>query len=274
MQSVNCSNEDLGGPSIFDNYEFAWGSDHVRTFGGGTDVQIFLDQSSGARFESKAAYGGGYFSIEIKVPGRNSAGVVTTFYLTSVSENGHDELDFEFLGNKEGQPVYLQTNVFAEGKGEREQRFKLWFDPTADFHRYTIFWNQHMIVFYVDDSPIRVFKNNRNIGVGYLSKPMKIAASIWNGDGWATDGGRTKINWAYAPFIAGYRDFTVSACPVGDSDNIDACISPNPWWNQEGFWTLGPSEDHIYQYVKSTYKIYDYCTDQTKNPTPPPECGQ
>lgn len=65
----------------------------------------------------------------------------------------HAELDFEFLGNRKGKPYTLQTNVFTNGVGDREQRIKLWFDPTANFHEYSILWNSHHIVWVHFSSP-------------------------------------------------------------------------------------------------------------------------
>jgi len=67
---------------------------------------------------------------------------------TQLSSGGlyHDELDFEFLGNETYQPYILQTNVFANGTGNREQRIYLWFDPTADFHTYSFLWTRDHIV--------------------------------------------------------------------------------------------------------------------------------
>ncbi|GJN29183.1 hypothetical protein PR202_gb17380 [Eleusine coracana subsp. coracana] len=62
-------------------------------------------------------------------------------------ENGErDEVDFEFLGDKDGKPVTLQTNVFVKGRGDREQRLHLWFDPAADFHDYKILWNPDQLM--------------------------------------------------------------------------------------------------------------------------------
>ncbi|KAG4980834.1 hypothetical protein JHK82_034084 [Glycine max] len=57
-------------------------------------------------------------------------------------ENGarpeRDELDFEFLGNKTGEPYLIQTNVYKNGTGGRKMRHMLWFDPTEDYHTYSI----------------------------------------------------------------------------------------------------------------------------------------
>ncbi|XP_038702963.1 xyloglucan endotransglucosylase/hydrolase protein 3-like [Tripterygium wilfordii] len=226
---------------------------------------------TGSGFASKQSFGSGFFHLRIKLPNKNSAGVVTAFYLSSQGNN-HDELDFEFLGNGEGKPITLQTNVFANGEGNREQRLTLWFDPTSDFHTYKILWNQHQIVFYVDNIPIRVYKNNRNIGVSYPSQPMQIQASLWDGDSWATDGGQTKIDWSNAPFKAHFEGFDIGGCSSSNGNIDQDCYDSKYWWNAKKFWKLDSAQQRAYENVRRQYMNYDYCADRPRYPTPPPEC--
>ncbi|XP_028088317.1 probable xyloglucan endotransglucosylase/hydrolase protein 8 [Camellia sinensis] len=86
--------------------------------------------------------------MKLKMVGGDSAGVVAAYYMCS--ENGagptRDELDIEFLGNRTGQPYLIQTNVYKNGTGNQEMRHQLWFDPTEDFHSYSILWNSHQIL--------------------------------------------------------------------------------------------------------------------------------
>ncbi|XP_007049742.2 PREDICTED: xyloglucan endotransglucosylase/hydrolase protein 2 [Theobroma cacao] len=254
-----------------ENYEITWGYDHVLLFNQGREVQLSMDISSGAGFGSKLRYGSGFFQMRIKLPPKDSAGVITAFYLTSQGDK-HDELDLEFLGNREGKPITLQTNVFADGVGNREQRILLWFDPTANFHTYQILWNQHQIVFYVDNVPIRVFKNNKNIGVGYPSQAMQVEASLWDGDSWATDGGKTKTNWSMAPFKAHFQGFDIGGCPIIQNSNVQECYSPKYWWNSEKYWKLDSKQQIELENVRNKYMSYDYCSDRPRYPVPPPEC--
>ncbi|KAH9328665.1 hypothetical protein KI387_000773, partial [Taxus chinensis] len=127
------------------NYVPTWASDHIKHIDGGNQVHLVLDKYTGTGFQSKGEYLFGHFSMHIKMVAGDSAGIVTAFYLSSQNSE-HDEIDFEFLGNRTGQPYILQTNVFSGGKGDREQRIFLWFDPTKDYHSYSVLWNMQQIV--------------------------------------------------------------------------------------------------------------------------------
>jgi len=183
-----------------------------------------------------------------------------------------DEIDFEFLGNRTGHPYTIHTNVFTGGKGDREMQFRLWFDPTADFHTYTVHWNPVNIIFLVDGIPIRVFKNNEKNGVAYpKNQPMRIYSSLWEADDWATEGGRVKIDWSNAPFKASYRNFNdQSSCSRTSSSKWVTCEPNSNSW----MWTtLNPAQYGKMMWVQRDFMIYNYCTDFKRFPQGlPKEC--
>ena len=57
-----------------------------------------------------------------------------------------DDLDFEFLGNQTGVPHLIRTNIYKNETGNWEMRHKLWFDPTLNYHAYSILWNSQQIM--------------------------------------------------------------------------------------------------------------------------------
>ncbi|KAF5192134.1 Xyloglucan endotransglucosylase/hydrolase [Thalictrum thalictroides] len=253
------------------NYMPTWAYDHITYLNGGNEIQLKLDKSTGTGFQSKGNYLFGHFSMQIKMVPNDSAGTVTAFYLSS-QNNEHDEIDFEFLGNRTGQPYILQTNVFTGGKGDREHRIFLWFDPTKAYHSYSILWNMHQIVFFVDNIPIRVFKNSKDLGVKFpFDQPMKIYSSLWNADDWATRGGLEKTDWSKAPFVAAYKSFHIDGCQA--SVNAKYCATQGKqWWDQKEYQDLDAAQYRRLKWVRKKFTIYNYCTDRVRFPKMAPEC--
>ncbi|CAI9280143.1 unnamed protein product [Lactuca saligna] len=251
-----------------------WAPDHFTV--DGQTVNMKLDKFSGAGFSSKSKYMFGKVNIQIKLVEGDSAGTVTAFYMSSDGPK-HHEFDFEFLGNTTGEPYLVQTNVYVNGVGNREQRLKLWFDPTKDFHSYSILWNRNQVVFMVDETPIRVHTNLEHKGIPFpKGQAMSVYSSIWNADDWATQGGRVKTDWTHGPFVASYRGFEIDGCvcqtTMADSYNMRRCTSGDGWWDRPTLSGLNLHQTHQLMWVRANHMIYDYCTDTARFPKVPIEC--
>ncbi|KAF3341430.1 putative xyloglucan endotransglucosylase/hydrolase protein 26 [Carex littledalei] len=156
-----------------------------------------------------------------------------------------DEIDFEFLGNVTGEPYTIHTNIFVNGVGNREEQFKPWFDPTSDYHNYTIFWSPYIVQWSIDGVVLRVFRNNEDKGIPFpKTRAMAVYSSIWNADDWACQGGRIKTNWTHQPFIARYLNYEDSVCPWTGSNSIQDCSAETPenWYTAPEFRQLTQSQ--------------------------------
>lgn len=238
-------------------------------------VSLHLDRYTGSGFKSSDLYNHGFFSAKIKLPSDYTAGIVVAFYTTNgdVFEKTHDELDFEFLGNVRGKEWRFQTNVYGNGSTNRgrEERYTLWFDPSLDFHRYSILWTNQTIRFYIDEIPIREMVRNEAMGADFPQKPMGLYATIWDASDWATSGGKHKVNYKYAPFAAHFTDLVLHGCAAdplqqvvlnpgcdGGVDGSDADVVPKQMAAMDRF--------------RHKYMYYSYCYDSLRYPEPLPEC--
>ncbi|XVF70044.1 hypothetical protein PTKIN_Ptkin11bG0130000 [Pterospermum kingtungense] len=272
---VGCLMAAASASNFYQDFDITWGDGHGKIVNNGEVLTLSLDKASGSGFQSKNEYLFGEIDMQLKLVPGNSAGTVTAYYLSSKGSTW-DEIDFEFLGNLSGDPYILHTNVFSQGKGNREQQFYLWFDPTADFHTYSILWNPQRIIFSVDGTPIREFKNMESIGVSFpKNQPMRIYSSLWNADDWATRGGLVKTDWTQAPFTASYTNFNANACVWSNgassckSNASSSASTNNAWLSQE----LDSTSQQRLQWVQKNYMIYNYCSDTKRFPQGlPPEC--
>ncbi|KAF3789871.1 putative xyloglucan endotransglucosylase/hydrolase protein 23 [Nymphaea thermarum] len=261
--------------NFFSDVDVTWGGGRAAIAGDGQQLSLSMDRASGSGFQSKNEFLYGKFDVTLKLIPGNSAGTVTAYYLSCQGPK-HDEVDMEFLGNLSGQPYILHTNLYTEGQGNREQQFYLWFDPTQNFHTYTILWNPYQIMFYVDGTPVRVYKNMEPSGIPYPSKqPMRLYSSLWDAEDWATRGGLVKTDWSQAPFTAQFRDLTIEAGAwTGSAAWINRRGSRKlPAWMNQGLVNSYSDQEKL-AWVQKNYMVYNYCNDLRRFPQGlPKECS-
>ncbi|KAJ7942826.1 Xyloglucan endotransglucosylase/hydrolase [Quillaja saponaria] len=253
-----------------EGYTPLFGDDNLVIHRDGKSVHLTLDDRTGSGFVSQDLYLHGYFSASIKLPADYTAGVVVAFYMSNgdMFEKNHDEIDFEFLGNIRGKDWRIQTNVYGNGSTSigREERYGLWFDPAEDFHQYSILWSDSKIIFYVDHVPIREVKRTESMGGDFPSKPMTLYATIWDASNWATNGGKYRVNYKYAPYIAEFSDLILHGCSVDPIEHISKCD------NAQIPSGVTPIQRTKMENFRKKHMTYSYCYDRVRYKVPPSEC--
>ncbi|XP_012463157.1 probable xyloglucan endotransglucosylase/hydrolase protein 28 [Gossypium raimondii] len=277
LVSIVASGSGKGLPilSFDEGYNQLFGDDNLVIHRDGKAVHLSLNERTGSGFVSQDLYLHGYFSASIKLPADYTAGVVVAFYMSNgdMFEKNHDEIDFEFLGNIRGKNWRIQTNIYGNGSTSagREERYNLWFDPADDFHHYTILWTASHIIFYVDNIPIREFKRTAEMGGDFPSKPMSLYATIWDGSDWATNGGKYRVNYKYAPYVAEFSDLVLHGCAVDPIEfSSKRCDGTQSW--EQLTTSITPSQRSKMDSFRRKHMTYSYCYDQTRYKIALPEC--
>nr|ABM91070.1 xyloglucan endotransglycosylase/hydrolase precursor XTH-3 [Populus tremula x Populus tremuloides] len=265
--------------SFDEGYSPLFGDGNLVRSPDGRSARLLLDRFTGAGFISSRMYKYGFFSANIKLPGYYTAGLCVAFYTSNgdVFKKTHDELDIEFLGNTKGEPWRFQTNLYGNGSTShgREERYRLWFDPSKEFHRYSILWTAKTIIFYIDDVPIREVIRNEEMGSEFPSKPMSLYATIWDASNWATSGGKYKVNYKYAPFVSEFKDLALEGCPsdpIEEFPSFDCHESDIARLENADYATITRRQRSAMRRFRQRYMYYSYCYDALRYPVPLPEC--
>ncbi|PIN01881.1 Xyloglucan:xyloglucosyl transferase [Handroanthus impetiginosus] len=261
-----------------DSYSPLFSEFNIRRSPDDKTVHLLLNRFSGSGIISSDYYNYGFFSASIKMPSKYTAGIVVAFYTSNVDtfEKNHDELDIEFLGNVQGKAWRFQTNVYGNGSVSRgrEERYRMWFDPSKDSHRYGILWSPRKVIFYVDKIPIREVVRNAAMRGDYPSKPMSVYATIWDASSWATNGGKKKVDYRYQPFIAEFKDLVLEGCIVDPIDQIPSsnCTDQIATLLAKDYSSITSEGRKSMRWFRERYMYYSYCYDNIRYPVPPPEC--
>lgn len=124
--------------------------------------------------------------------------------------------------------------------------------------------------FYVDNVPIREFKRTESMGGDFPSKPMTLYATIWDGSDWATNGGKYRVNYKYAPYIAEFSDLVLHGCAFDPIEHMARCDNAE---GSEGIPTGVTRVQRIkMEGIRKKHMTYSYCYDHIRYKVPPSEC--
>ncbi|CAM8988845.1 unnamed protein product [Rhodiola kirilowii] len=277
--SIAAAFRDLSTVSYDEKFSPLFADFNIKHREDGDGVDLHLNPYAGSGIISSELYNYGFFSARIKLPGNHTSGIVVAIYTSNgdVFEKTHDELDIEFLGGAPGRPWRFQTNLYGNGstKRGREERYTLWFDPSKEFHRYSILWTARNIVFYVDNVPIREVMNSEEMGADYPSKPMALYATIWDASDWATAGGKYKVDYNFSPFVAQLKDLVLDGCasdPIMQAGATMECADAHAELEAADYAVITPSRRAAMRRFRQKYMYYSYCYDVWRYPVPLPEC--
>ncbi|KAM7271284.1 hypothetical protein ACFE04_030498 [Oxalis oulophora] len=174
-------------------------------------------------------------------------------------DDDHLPVTVPFYSMKDISSGFISRQVFSHGFFSASIKL-----PSAYTAGVVDWWPS---IFYVDNVVIRKVTRTESMGGDFPSKPMSVYATIWDGSGWATDGGKYRVDYKYAPFIAKFSDFNLHGCTVDPTD-----ITPTSCDNIKGFESITRMQSDKMESFRVKHMTYSYCYDINRYQTAPPEC--
>lgn len=157
--------------------------------------------------------------VEVWLKSAAGTGIISSFYLQS---DDLDEIDLEWMGTRS----QLQSNYFSKGDTSTYDRgeYHDMPDPRADFHNYTLDWNEDTLSWYIDGKLVRTL--SKDSPSGYPQTPMRIYFGIWAGGD--PSNAKGTIEWAggltdysQAPFSMHIKSIVASDYSTGTEYSYD-----------------------------------------------------
>jgi beta-glucanase (GH16 family) len=139
----------------------------ARVADGALALTIPRGTRDGAGLRSRPAYGDGRFEARIRVPA--AGGSLTGLFLHR-GPAGESEIDLEIRNDDSRQAL---LTVYSRGQVTHSDRVLLPFDPTRDFHTYSIQRRGGSVTFRADGERLRTFEG------GVPRPPMHLHLTTW-----------------------------------------------------------------------------------------------
>lgn len=127
-----------------------------------------------------------------------------------------------------------------------------------------------MCRFYVDNVPIREVTRTKSMGGDFPSKPMTLYATIWDASDWATNGGKYRVNYKYAPYVAEFSDLVLHGCAVDPIEHVAKCDIAQS--SKAIPSSVTPAQRIKMESFRKKHMTYSYCYDKIRYKVPPSEC--
>ena len=127
----------------------------------------------------------------------------------------------------------------------------------------------------MDETPIREVVRTAAMGAAFPSKPMSLYATIWDGSTWATLGGRYRVNYRYAPFVAEFADLVIRGCAGDPAERDPHSAAAAACEARAGLEALAvPAERRAAMAAfRRAHTSYSYCHDRRRYPVALADCG-